>query len=99
MIGLFGQPEFRCQRRHDRRGRSSLWTADGCNPAHVRRLRNRDAGIAADDGRVLASLGLILVTNEHFNTGLLHSLRGLLAPAASVILAAAAVYAVILHWL
>ena len=40
----------------------------------------------------------LIVTNEHFKTNLFHSLRGLLAPAATVVLTALAVYSVITRW-
>jgi hypothetical protein len=51
-------------------------------------------------GQMLSPVHICLVvTNEHFKTGLMHSLRGLLAPAAVVILTALAIHTSILRWL
>ena len=41
----------------------------------------------------------LVVSNEHFKTNIFHSLRGLCAPAALVIVTALAMYCVILRWL
>jgi len=51
-------------------------------------------------GQLLSPVHVCLVvTNEHFRTDLLRSLRGLLAPAALMVLTALAVYASILRWM
>lgn len=50
-------------------------------------------------GQMLSPVHVCLVvTNEHFETGMVHSLRGLLGPVVSVILAALLVRAVVIAW-
>ncbi|MFH1476231.1 MAG: DUF401 family protein [Verrucomicrobiota bacterium] len=51
-------------------------------------------------GQMLSPVHVCLVVNsEYFNTNLIHSLRGLLAPMALVILAALAVHVIVMRWL
>ncbi len=50
-------------------------------------------------GQMLSPVHVCLVvTNEHFNSNLFHSLRGILAPVAAVIATAVTLHCILLHW-